>query len=164
LAVWGGFQWTAINLPHTFLCPGGCNEGAWNVTSHTWTTLTTPGAHKYSAPGGRGDWILYSGAYHLWVLSAEPGSCYSTGTWNFKVAATCMENLCTSGVLLAQGLLSWKFWLHFWATGCMTCNSSCVSQLAYPQKHTLDEIQILCSESCADFATNISSDDRLHVL
>ena len=31
-------------------------------------------------------------------MSAEPGSCYSPGAWNFKLAATFMENLCTSGV------------------------------------------------------------------
>jgi hypothetical protein len=30
---------------------------------------------------------------------------------------------------------------------------------AYPQEYTLDEMQILCSESCASFATNISSDE-----
>jgi hypothetical protein len=85
---------------------------------HTLEQLSrqTRGAHKYSAPGGRDKWTLYGGAYHLWVLSAERGSCHSPGTWNFKVAATFTENLRTSGVLLAKGLLSWKFWLHFWAT------------------------------------------------
>ena len=28
----------------------------------------------------------------------EPGSCHTPGAWNFKLAATFMENLCTSDV------------------------------------------------------------------
>jgi len=63
-------------------------DRARDMTSHTWQLARqTPQAHKYSAPDGPGDWILYGGAYRLWVLSAEPGSCHSPGTWSFKLAS-----------------------------------------------------------------------------
>ena len=47
--------------------------------------------------------------------------------------------------------------MHFWPTGCKTRNS--VSQSTSPQQHTLDVMQILCSQCCAGFATNVSSDE-----
>jgi len=91
-ALSGVTHWTA----HTAWCPGGWMEGQRHMTSHTWQlSRQSPGAHKYSAPCGPGDCILYSGAYHLWVLSAEPGSCHPLGAWNFKLAPAFMENLCT---------------------------------------------------------------------
>ena len=35
----------------------------------------------------------------------------------------------------------------------------CASQSTYPQQHMLDVMQILCSQRCAGFATNVSSDE-----
>ena len=65
------------------------------IWCHTLDNSQDTRAHKYSAPSVPGDWLLYGGAYHLWVLSAEPGSCHSPGPWNFKLAPTFTANLCT---------------------------------------------------------------------
>jgi hypothetical protein len=112
----------------------------------------------------------------LWVLGAEPGSCYSLDASNFKLAPTSMENLCTSGVDRWKSAAELEVLrdskevtgrVHY------KCISGpefarhvilCVSQSTYPQQHTLDVMQIVCSQCCAGFATNVSSDERLHVL
>jgi hypothetical protein len=73
------------------------------MTSQTWTTLKAETRdtriHRTMWPV---DWTLYGGTYHLWVLSTEPGSRHSPGTWNFKLAATFTESLCTPGVASCQ--------------------------------------------------------------
>jgi hypothetical protein len=107
----------------------------------------------------------------LWVLSAKPGSCHSPGAWNVKLPPTFMENLCTSGVDCWKGAVNWKVLRDSTeVTGCVNCRCNsvpqvarhillCVSQSTYPEEHTRDVMQILCSQCCAGFATNVSSDE-----
>jgi len=124
---------TPSGLPHTAWGPGGCKEGARDMTSHTWQlSRQTPGAHKYSAPGGPGNWTLYGGAYYLWVLSAESGSCHSPGTWNFKLAPTFTENLCTLVQPLAKRTAALEV-MRDWTdvTGCVSCKCISVAQVAW---------------------------------
>ena len=100
------------------------------MTSHTWTTLKadTRGAQiLYATWAGRLN--LVGGAYDLWVLVEETGSCHSPGAWNFQLAPRFIENLCTCGVDcwqkgcwtgsfegLKQGHRLCELLMHFWAT------------------------------------------------
>ena len=70
---------------------------------------------------------------------------------------------------LPKGLLHWKLWgTEPKSQGCVNCKCIsvpqvawhvilCVSQSTNPQGCTMNEMQILCSESCAGFATNVCS-------
>jgi len=108
-----------------------------------------------------------AGATELWTVAPNIG-----GSW--------VRNLVHVNHL-APGLLRWllRVWkicaplVYSWQKGCwaasfdcisgppgcMARNSLCVSHLAYPQEHTLDEMQIPCSVSCAGFDINVSSDE-----
>ena len=112
------------------------------IWCHTLDQLSrqTPWAHKYSAPGGPGDWTLYGGAYHLRVLTAEPGSCHLPGAWNFKLdpkftenmwspgVASCQKDCCTGSYEgLNQGHRLCELEKHFWVRVSMTCNSVCIT-------------------------------------
>jgi len=79
---WALLHWTAINLPHTCLCPGGCNEEARNM-SRTWTTLKadTGGARLQRArwPG-----LLNSLRRRLTLVGPECGTWFMSLTWRLK--------------------------------------------------------------------------------
>jgi hypothetical protein len=52
-AVWGGFHWTAINLPHTCLMSSRLQWRSmkWRHTLQLFSRQK-PGTHEYTAPGG----------------------------------------------------------------------------------------------------------------
>ena len=151
--VWGGFCWTAINLPHT-CCVS--RRLQWGSTKYDVTYLNNSqdrhrGVHKYSAPGA---WATELGTVApnicgFWVRNLVH---VNPGAWNFKLVATFTENLCTPVVASCQnncwpgsfeglngGHKLYVLEMHFWATDFLTRNF-CVLQETRPQGHMLDEI------------------------
>ena len=99
----------------------------------------------------------------MWVVEAELGSCHLPGPWNIKLAPTFME----------KSVHYWCRLLELYSTEVRICvNYKCISgprvarhvilcasQPTNPQQHKLDIMQILCSQRCAGFAKNVSSDE-----
>jgi len=140
------------------------------MASHTWQTAK---ADTRGTEMQRGRW---PGRLNLvrWRLTNVGPGCGTwfvslTGAKNFKLAPTFMVNLCTSGVYCWKRAVNWKFWGNeprspaLWTVNAflghsyMIRNSVCITVNIH-SGHTLDVMQILCSQCCASFATNVSSD------
>lgn len=170
-AVRGGFFWT-INLLHTCLVfrrlqwrrakydvthlnnSQGRHHGRTNTARHV-GRATELGRWRLSFVGpGWGNWFMS----FTWHLKFSAGS-YTYGKF---VHVWCR--------LLAKGLLNWKFWgtqprsQAVWTINTFLGlqvawhNSVCIT-VNIPSGTHVDEMQIPCSEPCADFATNVSSNN-----
>jgi hypothetical protein len=140
------------------------------MTSHTWTLKAdTRGAQlQYARWAGRLNLVWW----HLPRVGPGCGTWFMSLTWRLKfwggsyIYGKFVYLWCR---LLAKGVLNWKFWgTQARSQAVWTINAFlghqvvwhiilCVSQSNIPSGAHVDEIQILCSQPCAGFATNVSS-------
>jgi len=141
----------------------------WSPMSNTWRSRTISGVNKYRAPA-------FCTVAHVCGSSVRNMLYVTPGAQNFKLAVRFLEYLWTPGVDSCQDSYTKRFGGfnrgHRYCVLCMKFVRPhfswrvipfCVSQLTYLQGQTLGVTEILFSTFCAGFATNVPSDERLHV-